>query len=83
MQKILLISFLSKKFERGDLVIGLGGGVIGDLSGFVAGIIHRGVKFINIPTTLLAQVDSSIGGRKQALIVNMGKILLVASSNRS
>ncbi len=54
---------LSKKFERQDVIIGLGGGVIGDLSGFVAGIIHRGVKFINIPTTLLAQVDSSIGGK--------------------
>lgn len=59
----IIDKILSKKFERGDLVIGLGGGVIGDLSGFVAGIVHRGVRFINIPTTLLAQVDSSIGGK--------------------
>ena len=59
----IINKLLSKKFERGDLIIGLGGGVIGDLSGFVASIIHRGVKFINIPTTLLAQVDSSIGGK--------------------
>ena len=59
----IIDKILSKKFERGDLVIGLGGGVIGDLSGFVASIVHRGVRFINIPTTLLAQVDSSIGGK--------------------
>ena len=59
----IIDKLLSKKFERGDIIIGLGGGVIGDLSGFVASIIHRGVKFINIPTTLLAQVDSSIGGK--------------------
>ena len=59
----IIDKLLSERFERGDILIGLGGGVIGDLSGFVAGIVHRGVKFINIPTTLLAQVDSSIGGK--------------------
>ncbi len=49
--------------ERGDLVIALGGGVIGDLAGFAASMVRRGVKFIQIPTSLLAQVDSSVGGK--------------------
>jgi 3-dehydroquinate synthase len=49
--------------ERGDLVIALGGGVIGDLTGFAAAILRRGVRFVQIPTTLLAQVDSSVGGK--------------------
>ena len=49
--------------ERGDLIVAFGGGVVGDLAGFVAGIIRRGVRFVQIPTTLLAQVDSSIGGK--------------------
>jgi 3-dehydroquinate synthase len=48
--------------ERGDLIIAFGGGVIGDLAGFAAGIVKRGVDFVQIPTTLLAQVDSSVGG---------------------
>ena len=71
----IIDKLLSKKFERGDLIIGLGGGVIGDLSGFVAGVVHRGVKFINIPTTLLAQVDSSIGG-KTGVNTKYGKNLI-------
>ncbi|RLQ88640.1 3-dehydroquinate synthase [Notoacmeibacter ruber] len=54
---------LGTRMERGDAVIALGGGVIGDLSGFVAGIVRRGMRFIQIPTTLLAQVDSSVGGK--------------------
>jgi 3-dehydroquinate synthase/shikimate kinase/3-dehydroquinate synthase len=58
-----LNKMLSKNFNRSDLVIGLGGGITGDLAGFVASIFKRGINFINIPTTLLAQVDSAIGGK--------------------
>jgi 3-dehydroquinate synthase len=54
---------LSAKIERNDAVIALGGGVIGDLAGFAAGIVRRGVRFVQIPTSLLAQVDSSVGGK--------------------
>ena len=54
---------LAARIERNDLVIALGGGVIGDLAGFVAGIVRRGVRFVQIPTSLLAQVDSSVGGK--------------------
>ena len=54
---------MSKNFNRSDLVIAIGGGIVGDLAGFVASVLKRGVHFINIPTTLLAQVDSSIGGK--------------------
>ncbi len=49
--------------ERGDVIIALGGGVVGDLAGFAAAILRRGVNFIQVPTTLLAQVDSSVGGK--------------------
>ncbi|MBB3137204.1 3-dehydroquinate synthase [Rhizobium pisi] len=54
---------LEARVERNDCVIALGGGVIGDLSGFAAGIIRRGVRFVQVPTSLLAQVDSSVGGK--------------------
>lgn len=54
---------LAARLERGDLLIALGGGVIGDLTGFVAGVVRRGMRFVQIPTTLLAQVDSSVGGK--------------------
>ena len=58
-----LNTLLSKNFNRSDLIIGLGGGITGDVAGFVASIFKRGINFINIPTTLLAQVDSAIGGK--------------------
>ena len=54
---------LAQKIERKDLVVALGGGVIGDLAGFAAAILRRGVRFVQIPTSLLAQVDSSVGGK--------------------
>ena len=54
---------LAARLERGDVVIALGGGVIGDLTGFAAGIVRRGMNFVQIPTSLLAQVDSSVGGK--------------------
>ena len=54
---------LAEKVERGDIVIAFGGGVIGDLAGFAAAILRRGVRFVQVPTTLLAQVDSSVGGK--------------------
>ena len=54
---------LAVRLERGDAIVALGGGVIGDLAGFAAGIVRRGMKFIQVPTSLLAQVDSSVGGK--------------------
>lgn len=54
---------LAKEIRRNDLIIALGGGVVGDLAGFVAATMYRGVNFINIPTSLLSQMDSSIGGK--------------------
>ncbi|MET0257722.1 MAG: iron-containing alcohol dehydrogenase, partial [Methylobacterium sp.] len=54
---------LAERLERGDAVIALGGGVIGDLAGFAAGIVRRGMQFVQVPTSLLAQVDSSVGGK--------------------
>jgi 3-dehydroquinate synthase len=63
--------------ERGDLVIAFGGGVIGDLAGFAASILRRGVNFVQIPTSLLAQVDSSVGG-KTGINTPQGKNLIGA-----
>ena len=54
---------IAEKVERRDVVVALGGGVIGDLAGFAAAILRRGVRFVQVPTTLLAQVDSSVGGK--------------------
>lgn len=54
---------LSEKVERNDVVVAFGGGVIGDLAGFAAAVLRRGVRFVQIPTSLLAQVDSSVGGK--------------------
>ena len=59
----ILDLLLKKNFHRNDCLISIGGGITGDISGFVSSIFKRGIKFINIPTTLLAQVDSSIGGK--------------------
>ncbi|MDA8822282.1 iron-containing alcohol dehydrogenase [Candidatus Pelagibacter bacterium] len=70
-----LNKILLENLNRSDLVIGLGGGITGDVAGFVASIYKRGVNFINIPTTLLAQVDSAIGG-KTGVNSNQGKNLI-------
>lgn len=61
--------------ERKDVIVALGGGVIGDLAGFAAGVLKRGVDFVQVPTTLLAQVDSSVGG-KTAIDTPQGKNLI-------
>ena len=68
---------LAERIERRDIVIALGGGVIGDLAGFAAVILRRGVRFVQIPTTLLAQVDSSVGG-KTGINSPLGKNLIGA-----
>jgi 3-dehydroquinate synthase len=68
---------LDEKVERSDIIIALGGGVIGDLTGFAAAILKRGTRFVQIPTTLLAQVDSSVGG-KTGINVSQGKNLIGA-----
>ncbi|MEO1192254.1 MAG: 3-dehydroquinate synthase [Pseudomonadota bacterium] len=70
-------SLILRGLERRDLIIALGGGVIGDLAGFAAAILLRGVDFVQIPTTLLAQVDSSVGG-KTAIDIPEGKNLVGA-----
>ena len=68
-------ALLSENVERGSLIVALGGGVIGDLTGFAAGILKRGVDFAQVPTTLLSQVDSSVGG-KTAINTAHGKNLV-------
>lgn len=68
---------LDAKLERGDAVIALGGGVVGDLAGFVAASVRRGMPFVQLPTSLLAQVDSSVGG-KTGINVRHGKNLIGA-----
>lgn len=67
----LLKRMLSFGFDRGDCVVAVGGGVVGDLAGFVAASYMRGIDFYNIPTTVLSQIDSSIGGK---VAVNLGSI---------
>jgi 3-dehydroquinate synthase len=63
MANFYLEKLLLKNFNRSDLVIAVGGGIAGDVVGFVCSIFKRGINFINIPTTLLAQVDSAVGGK--------------------
>jgi 3-dehydroquinate synthase len=70
-------ALIAAKIERNDLVIALGGGVVGDLAGFAAAILRRGVDFVQVPTSLLAQVDSSVGG-KTGINSPQGKNLLGA-----
>lgn len=72
---IAILNFLAEnRLTRSDLVIALGGGVVGDIAGFAAATYLRGIKFVQIPTTLLAMVDSSVGG-KTAIDLDMGKNL--------
>ena len=70
-------ALLEAKLERGDAVLALGGGVIGDLAGFAAAIVRRGMRFVQVPTSLLAQVDSSVGG-KTGINTEAGKNLVGA-----
>lgn len=75
--ELIMDELLEKGFNRSSLLLALGGGVIGDLTGFVAASLHRGCRFIQIPTTLLAQVDSSVGG-KTGINHTVGKNLIGA-----
>ena len=62
------VTFLSENgLERNDVVVALGGGVVGDLGGFAAAIYLRGIAFIQVPTTLLAQIDASVGERRESI----------------
>jgi 3-dehydroquinate synthase len=70
-------AIIASRIERGDLVVALGGGVIGDLAGFAAAVVRRGLDYVQVPTTLLAQVDSSVGG-KTAIDSAHGKNLIGA-----
>jgi 3-dehydroquinate synthetase len=68
---------LDLRLDRGDVIVAFGGGVVGDLAGFAAAIYKRGIDFIQVPTSLLAQVDSSVGG-KTAIDTPRGKNLIGA-----
>ena len=72
---LILKNLLQKNFSRQDCLISVGGGIIGDISGFAASLYKRGLQFINIPTTLLSQVDSSVGG-KTGINTKYGKNLI-------
>ncbi len=71
----ILNTLLIKNFTRNDCLISIGGGITGDVGGFAASLFKRGIKFINVPTTLLSQVDSSIGG-KTGINTKFGKNLI-------
>ncbi|MDC3207830.1 3-dehydroquinate synthase [Candidatus Pelagibacter sp.] len=71
----IIKTLLDKNFSRDDCLISIGGGIVGDISGFAASLFKRGITFINIPTTLLSQVDSSIGG-KTGINTSHGKNLI-------
>jgi len=73
----LMSRLLDLELDRGDMIVALGGGVVGDLAGFAAAIYKRGIDFVQVPTTLLAQVDSSVGG-KTAIDAPQGKNLIGA-----
>ena len=73
----VLNRLLAARVERGDVIIALGGGVVGDITGFAASVLRRGIDYIQIPTTLLAQVDSAIGG-KTGINTDAGKNLVGA-----
>jgi 3-dehydroquinate synthase len=75
--EVLCEALLALELDRGDLVAAFGGGVVGDLAGFAAAILKRGIDFVQLPTTLLAQVDSSVGG-KTAIDTPRGKNLIGA-----
>jgi 3-dehydroquinate synthase len=70
-------ALIAARIERGDVVVALGGGVIGDLAGFAAAVVRRGLDYVQVPTSLLAQVDSSVGG-KTAIDTSHGKNLVGA-----
>src|SRR5712675_648599 len=70
-------ALVDARIERGDLVLALGGGVVGDLAGFAASVVRRGLDYVQVPTSLLAQVDSSVGG-KTAIDSRYGKNLVGA-----
>jgi 3-dehydroquinate synthase len=70
-------ALIAARIERADLVVALGGGVVGDLAGFAAAVVRRGLDYVQVPTTLLAQVDSSVGG-KTAIDSRHGKNLVGA-----
>jgi shikimate kinase/3-dehydroquinate synthase len=70
-------ALIDAKLERGDVIVALGGGVVGDLAGFAAATLRRGMRFIQVPTTLLAEVDSSVGG-KTGINAPLGKNLVGA-----
>ena len=71
----ILTEMLSRQFSRKDCVVAVGGGVVGDLGGFVASLYMRGVDFYNVPTTVLSQVDSSIGGKTAVNLAGIKNII--------
>ena len=78
--QMILNKLAKKKYDRSDCIVAIGGGVVGDLSGFVAASFMRGIDYIQIPTSLLAQVDSSVGG-KTAINIESGKNIVGAFKN--